>query len=176
MVRQALPATTLLHGCHAANNSSSAVLTLDHGVVALLETRQSDVSHDLGLRIANIALRELIVCRIVRLFNQLRLRNPRSEACAFDIATGQVRLHPLGVIVGLGFVGLFHPLFEGRFVVGAAWSCGNPYKTQTNHTKRNSENLLHKLGCPFRLNFVLDPVRLEPQGREFRIEDRSEVT
>ena len=88
MVRQALPATALLHGCHTANNSSSAVLTLDRSVVALLETCQSDVSHDLGLRIANIALREFIVCRIVRLFDQLRLRNPRSEACAFDIATG----------------------------------------------------------------------------------------
>src|SRR5579862_1591885 len=69
MVRQALPATALLHVCHTANNGSSAVLTLDHGIVALLETCQSDVSHDFGPRIANIALRELIVCRIARLFN-----------------------------------------------------------------------------------------------------------
>src|SRR5580698_3311946 len=88
VVRQAFPAIALFHGCHTANNGSSAVLTLDHGIVALLETCQTDVSRDLCLGIANIALRELIVCRIVGLFNQLRLRNPRSEACAFDIDTG----------------------------------------------------------------------------------------
>jgi hypothetical protein len=69
VVRQAFPAIALFHGCHTANNGSSAALTLDHGVVTFLETRQSDVSHDLGLRIAKIALRELIVCRIICIFN-----------------------------------------------------------------------------------------------------------
>src|SRR5215467_1954824 len=145
VVRQAFPAAALLYGRHTANNSSSAVLTLDHGVIAFFETRQPDISHDLRLHIADIALRELIVCRIVRIFDQLGLRNPRPEACTFDIPTGQIRFHPLGVIVGLGFVGLFYPLLEGRFGVATATMClsSKPCKTQTNRAKRYSQNLLH---------------------------------
>ena len=84
MVRQAFPGTALIHGRHTANNSSSAVPTLNHRVIAFFETRQPDISHDLRLHIADIALRELIVCRIVRIFDQLGLRNPRPEACTFD--------------------------------------------------------------------------------------------
>src|ERR1700684_4393883 len=86
MVRQTFPGTALLHGCHTASNGSSAVLTFDHRVIAFLKTCQPDISHDLGLCIGDIALGELIVCRIVRMFDQLSLRNPRPEARAFDVA------------------------------------------------------------------------------------------
>jgi hypothetical protein len=118
--RQALPASAFLYGCHAANNGSSAMLALDQGVVTFLETRQPDIAHDLRLRIADFVLRELIVRRIVRLLDQLRLGNPCAEACTFDVGTRQVRFHPLRVIFGLGFVGLFYPFFKVGFGVGSA--------------------------------------------------------
>src|SRR5215469_6818073 len=73
VVRQAFPGTALIHGRHTANNSSSTVPTLNHRVIAFFETRQPDISHDLRLHIADIALRELIVCRIVRIFDQSSL-------------------------------------------------------------------------------------------------------
>lgn len=112
VVRQPLPAASLLHGGHAADNSSSAVLALNHSVVTFFEARQTDISDNLGLHIADIALSELIVARIIGILDQLRFRNPRAEARAFDIGRGQVCFHLLGVIVGLGFVGLVYPLIE----------------------------------------------------------------
>src|SRR3984957_18744768 len=120
MVRETFPGTALFHGCHTANDSSSEVATLDHRVIAFLKTCQPDISHDLGLCIGDIALGELIVCRIVRIFDQLSLRNPRPETCAFDVTSSQVCFHPFGVIVGLGLVGLSYPLFEGGFGVGSS--------------------------------------------------------
>ena len=96
--RQPLPTSALPQGRHSANDRSRTVLALNHRVVAVFEARKPDISHNIGLHVADIAFRELVVSRIVDIFEELRLRNPSSKTRTFDVAVGQIRFEPFGVI------------------------------------------------------------------------------
>src|SRR6516165_10043533 len=85
---QGFPTRCLLFSRHAANDGSGTMLAFNHRVVALFKTRQSNISYNFGLHLANVSLRELIVRRIISIFDELRFRNPSPEAGAFDVDIG----------------------------------------------------------------------------------------
>lgn len=115
MIRKRPPAIRLLNRSHAAYDGSGAMLAFDDRVIRFFESRQPHIPDNFRLHIAHVVLRELVVRRISGIFDELRLGNPGTKARAFNIGIGQIGLHPLGVIGGLGLVALLNEFGKRGF-------------------------------------------------------------